>query len=142
LIEFTMNSVSRMVSGTVSGPERDLRLAGDPDVEQLDAEQHEQAGREHLTGELGQRVDPPLVVDDADQADGTAADQHRPDLERTAQPTAQVGQTHRDDHPDCHAAVHRDAAIRGVGMACTSRSRGWVIAPQRTAVRRVMGVSR
>ena len=75
----TVRTVSRMVSGTpVFGPKRDRADVGDRQEEerQLDAEQHHHAGGGDLAGQLGQRVQAPLVVEHAEQADQPAGDQH------------------------------------------------------------------
>ena len=127
---FTVSTVSRMVSGTpTSGPERERADVGDRQEQerQLHAEQHHHAGRGDLAGQLGERVEAPLVVEHAEQADAARRRPARPSVWESSKVRCSAGSRVATR---IAAATPRYIATpppRGVGMTCTSRSRGAAI---------------
>ena len=103
--------------------------------------QHHHAGRGDLAGQLGEGVEAPAVVEHAEQADQPAGDEHADGLRVVERPVQ-----HRQPRGDQdRAATPRYMATpppRGVGITCTSRSRGAAIIRSRMAAIRTTGVAR
>ena len=109
-------SVPEVVSRTMSWP-------GHGSQNSWHALQGHQAGREHLAGQLGDRVEPPDVVDDADEADDQRTGEHPADLVARGEDAVQQrqlgghrqGREHADEHP--HPAQARDRDVVHVAVA-------------------------
>ena len=91
--------------------EHDGADAADRDVEHAPRHAHgdQHAGRGDLAGELGQRVQTPPVVDQADRHDQPAGHDDGGHARRVHETPGQRGQLGRQQHRGHHADVHREA---------------------------------
>ena len=102
-------SVSRIDDDLV---EHDGADAAERDVQHAPRHAHrdEHAGRGDLAGELGQRVQAPLVVDQADGHDQSACHDDGGQARRVDEATGEGGQLGGEQHGRQHADIHRQAA--------------------------------
>ena len=134
------------VSGTArSGPQDQQALPREEEVQELHAEQHQQAGGHDLARELHRGGGSPDVVDDADRDDDRARHEHAGRLQRRPEQPLELDEVHLvRDRPGRRRppGTSPGRPWSGVGRGWTFRSEGWSTAPTCSASFRTTGVAR